>query len=94
MTSLSEGPISFEVYPDTTISFNDLNILDSIVLEIKIHNYKMKQGSISIALIYKIHYKAMNSAFGTKYKLQPKKGETRFLQTDLTKTNTVIPKTI
>ena len=93
-TSLSEGPISFEVYPDMTISLNDLNILESIVLEIKTHNYKMKQGSIPIALIYKIHYKAMNSAFATKYKLQPKLGETRFLQTDLTKTNTVIPKTI
>ncbi|XP_043812727.1 pollen-specific leucine-rich repeat extensin-like protein 3 [Manihot esculenta] len=36
----------------------------------------------------------MNSAFGTKYKLQSKKGETRFLQIDLTKTNTVIPKII
>ena len=29
-TSLSEGPISFESYPDITISLNDLNILDSI----------------------------------------------------------------
>ena len=57
-----------------TISLNDLNILDSIVLEIKTHNYKMKQGSIPIALIYKIHYKAMNSAFGTKYKLQQTRG--------------------
>ena len=62
-TSLSEGPISFDSYPDMTISLNDLNILDSIILEIKTHNYKMKQGSISIALIYKIHYKVMNLAF-------------------------------
>ncbi|XP_043810348.1 uncharacterized protein LOC122723141 [Manihot esculenta] len=93
-TLLSEGPISFEVYPDMTISLNDLNILESIVLEVKTHNCRMKQGPIPIALIYKIYYKAMNSAFGTKYKLRSKKGEIKFLQTDLTKTNTVIPKTI
>ena len=37
-------------------------------LQIKTHNYNMLEGSIPVALIFKIHYKAMFSAFASKHK--------------------------
>ena len=43
----------------------------------------MLEGSIPVALIFKIHYKAMFSAFASKHKYQSRKGETLLLQTDL-----------
>jgi hypothetical protein len=54
----------------------------------------MLEGSISVALIFKIHYKAMFSAFASKHKFQSQKGETLILQTDLSHSNTVVPKAI
>ena len=54
----------------------------------------MLEGSITVALIFKIHYKAMFSAFATKHKYQSQKGETLLLQTDLSRSNTVVRKAI
>jgi len=54
----------------------------------------MLEESILVALIFKIHYKAMFSAFASKHKFQSQKGETLLLQTDLSRSNTVVPKAI
>ena len=67
-SSLCKGPISFNCYPNITISLKDKNILKSMILQIKTHNYKMIEGSIHEALIFKISYKAMISAFSTQHK--------------------------
>ncbi len=93
-SSLCSGPISFDCYPNFTVSLNDSNVTKSLILQIKIQNYKMIDGSIPLALICKIHYKTMIYAFATKYKFQSKKGETMLLQTDLTKSNIVIHRSI
>ena len=54
----------------------------------------MEAGSIPIAIMFKVHYKAMMSAFKTMSRHHSKKGETILLQTDMTKSNVVIPKPI
>ncbi|KAH9685897.1 hypothetical protein KPL70_014156 [Citrus sinensis] len=93
-SSLCKGPISFDCYPNITISLKDKNILKSMILQIKTHNYNMIEGSVPVALIFKISYKAMISAFSTQHKFQSKRDETLLLQTELSKANTVIPKPI
>ena len=94
-SSLCQGPISFEYHPDFSVSLSDKNILKTLVLQVKTHNYQMMEGSIPVALVFKIHYKAMLSAFtATKSFNNTKKGETMFLQTDLSRSNTVIPRLI
>jgi hypothetical protein len=65
-----------------------------MLLQIKTHNYDMLEGSIHVALIFKIHYKAMFSAFASKHKFQSQKGEIFLLQTDLSRSNTVVLKAI
>jgi hypothetical protein len=54
----------------------------------------MLEGSILVAFIFKIHYKAMFSTFASKHKYQSRKGETLLLQTDLSRSNTIVPKVI
>ncbi|KAH9679745.1 hypothetical protein KPL71_026254 [Citrus sinensis] len=93
-SSLCKGPISFDCYPNITLSLKDKNILKSMILQIKTHNYHMIEGSIPVALIFKISYKAMITAFSTQHKFQSKRDETLLLQTDLSRANTVIPKPI
>ena len=75
------------ITPNFSVSLSDKNILSSLLLQIKTHNYKMFDGSIPVALIYKVHYKAMMSAFNTKNIQHSKKGETLLLQTDLSRSN-------
>ncbi|KAH9686636.1 hypothetical protein KPL70_014425 [Citrus sinensis] len=93
-SSLCKGPISFDCYPNITISLKDKNILKSMILQIKTHNYNMIKGFVPVALIFKISYKAMVSAFSMQHKFQSKRDETLLLQTDLSKANTVIQKPI
>jgi hypothetical protein len=49
-SSLCSGPVSFDCYPNITISLKDKNILQSMLLQIKTHNYDMLEGSIPVAL--------------------------------------------
>ncbi|KAG5251652.1 zf-CCHC domain-containing protein/MP domain-containing [Salix suchowensis] len=88
-SSLCNGPLSFDCYPNLTVSLKDKNILKSMQLQIKTHNYHMIQDSIPVALIFKIHYKAMHSAFASKHLQHSNKGTTLLLQTDLNKANIV-----
>jgi hypothetical protein len=78
-SSLCSEPISFDCYLNLTISLKDQNILQSMILQIKNHNYNILEGSIPVTLIFKIHYKAMFSAFANKHKFQSEKGETLIL---------------
>ena len=54
----------------------------------------MLEGSIPVALIFKIHYKTMFSAFANKHKFQSQKGETLLLQTNISKSNAVVSRAI
>jgi len=65
-----------------------------MLLHIKTHNYNMLEESILVALILKIHYKAMFLTFASKHKYQSQKRETLLLQTDLSQSNIVVPKAI
>jgi len=76
------------------MSLKDKNILQSMLIQIKTHNYDMLEGSTLVALIFKIHYKVMFSVFANKHKFQSQKGETLLLQTNLSRSNTVVPKVI
>ncbi|KAL5130726.1 polyprotein [Glycine soja] len=82
-TSLGQGPIYFNCYPNKTVSLMDRNILDSLFLNIHFHGLDMKEGSIPAALIYRI-----------QVLLKPQKGETTLFITDMTKANVSLPRKI
>ncbi|ESQ50203.1 hypothetical protein EUTSA_v10002191mg [Eutrema salsugineum] len=93
-SSLCTGPISFDCYPNFTVSLKDKNISKSLVLQVKTHNYEMIEGFILIAIIFSVHYKAMMSAFSSNVKFSSKKGETLLLQTDLSRSKSITPRSI
>lgn len=47
-SSLCKGPISFDCYPNFTVSLSDANLLKSLVLQIQTCNYDMLKGSILV----------------------------------------------
>ncbi|KAJ1428200.1 polyprotein [Sesbania bispinosa] len=54
----------------------------------------MKEGSIPVALLYRIQYKVMNTC-NSRVLLKPKtNGETTLFVTDMTRANVIVPKVI
>jgi uncharacterized membrane protein len=88
-SSLCSDHVSFNSYPNLIISLKNKNILHSMILHIKTHNYNMLKGWVLIPLIFKIHYKTIFYAFTSKYKSQSQKDKTLLLQTDLSRSNTI-----
>lgn len=54
----------------------------------------MSEGSIPVAMIYRIHYKIIKTAFKTNAKTQSIKGETLILHTEPIRANIVVPQLI
>ncbi|KAL5161876.1 putative glutathione S-transferase [Glycine soja] len=92
-TSLGQGPVYFNCYPNKTVSRMDRNILDSLFLNIHFHGLDMKERLIPAALIYRIQYKVMNTC-ASRVLLKPQRGETTLFITDMTKVNVSLPRTI
>jgi hypothetical protein len=93
-TSLCSGPIYFDCFSNFTVSLRDRNILDSLTLNVKTSNYETKTGSLLIAIIYRIQYKAMSSTFNSGALKVHHKGQTTLFQIDLQRSHLSIPKPI
>ncbi|QHO17048.1 polyprotein [Arachis hypogaea] len=92
-TSLGHGPVYFNYFSNKTVILLNLNILDSLFLDIRIHGLNMKEGSIPAALIYRIQYKVMNTC-NSRVLLKSQDRETTLFVTDMTKANVMIPRLI
>ncbi|KAL5131465.1 hypothetical protein HKD37_12G034354 [Glycine soja] len=82
-TSLGQGSVYFNCYPNKMVSLMDKNILDSLFLNIHFHGLDMKEGSVPAALINRI-----------QVLLKPQKGDTTLFIIDMTKANVFLPRTI
>ncbi|QHO08059.1 polyprotein [Arachis hypogaea] len=91
--SLGHGPVYFNCFPNKIVSLLDINILDSLFLNIRIHGLNMKEGSIPDALIYRIQYKVMNTC-NSRVLLKSQDRETTLFVTDMTKANVTVPRLI
>ncbi|GAV58179.1 MP domain-containing protein, partial [Cephalotus follicularis] len=92
-TSLCNGPVYFDEYPDLTISLTDTNILETLKINIKLHGYNMLSGSKIIAIIHRVHYKATNSIY-PKSLVNLTKGETTMMKCVTNDSNILIPQKI
>ncbi|GAV67499.1 LOW QUALITY PROTEIN: MP domain-containing protein, partial [Cephalotus follicularis] len=91
-TSLCNGPVYFDGYPDLTISLTD-NILETLKINIKLHSYNILPGSEIIAIIHHVHYKATNSIYH-KSLVNLTKGETTMMKCVTNYSNILIPQKI
>ena len=69
-SSLHNGPIHFNCFPDFTLSLNDPHLLKALTLNIKTAGEitQMIEGSQPLALIYRIHYKTMKTYLNSSFK--------------------------
>ncbi|KAI5339378.1 hypothetical protein L3X38_018650 [Prunus dulcis] len=57
-SSLCNGPVHFDCYPDFTVSLSDPHILRTLTLNIKTEGYNVLPGTQPLALVYRIYYKS------------------------------------
>lgn len=60
-TSLCHGPVYFNTFPNLSLSLTDINILEAVKLQLQLHCYNFLQGSETIAILFRIHFKIMNT---------------------------------
>ena len=60
-TSLQNGPVYFNCYPNFALSLSDRNIMKCLNLNVKKDGYYMKEGLEPLAIIYRIYYKLMKT---------------------------------
>ncbi|KAK2637764.1 hypothetical protein Ddye_025559 [Dipteronia dyeriana] len=67
-TSLTDGPIYFQVYPNFTIELNtDEHTEKCLVIDIQTHNYKFLEKSSPYKLVYRVHYRVLTSGLIPSY---------------------------
>ncbi|KAL6327887.1 hypothetical protein AAG906_027285 [Vitis piasezkii] len=87
--------VYFQCYPNFTIRIRDADILDSVVLHIKTHGFKIKPGNSPVSIITRFAYKSMNTSVGSGALCTSPKGETTYFHSDmLDKSDFIIPKKI
>ncbi|KAL7161480.1 hypothetical protein ACSBR2_042027 [Camellia fascicularis] len=92
-TSLSQGPVYFDVYPHLIIALEDANILDVLNVRILTKGYNFKPGTRPISLICRIYFKVLitNSPYVRK---KSAIGETVLFETNMYASNISIPRKI
>ena len=60
-TSLYDGPVYFNSYPNLTLALDDPNIVKALTLNIASSGYHMEEGSKPFALIYRIYYRLLGT---------------------------------
>ena len=53
-SSLFDGPVYFNCYPDITLALDDSNIIKTLTLNILRSGFDMDEGSKPLAIIYRI----------------------------------------
>ena len=79
-SSLFEGPVYFNCYPNYSLSLFDTNILHSLILNNKTNGYHMMKGSYPLTIVYRIHYKLMKTTLEPQALITSPKGYTLLLQ--------------
>ncbi|KAL0017284.1 hypothetical protein SO802_004353 [Lithocarpus litseifolius] len=92
-TSLSNGPVHFNCFPNFTLHLHDPHIMKALTLNIKTHGTLTMQGASQISLIYRVYYKSIKTNLNVGALDKKKMGETLLIQTNV-QAKIQIPRTL
>ncbi|KAG9459142.1 hypothetical protein H6P81_003650 [Aristolochia fimbriata] len=92
-TSLTNGHVYFNIYPDLALSLSDPHLLKALSLNLRTHNYDFMPESETITVIYRIYYRVLNT-LTSKVKIASARGKTTLIEYNELSTKTVIPRTL
>jgi hypothetical protein len=60
-SSLFQGPIYFNCYPNFAVSLTDETVLQTLELDIETSGYNMLEGAQHLVIVYRIYNKLMKT---------------------------------
>ena len=93
-SSLYNGPIHFDCFPDLTISLSDPHVLKALTLNIKTSGYQVLEGTQPLALIFRIYYKVTGTNMNFQALNKSPRDHTLLIQTTQESANIRVPRTI
>ncbi len=90
-SSIYQGPIYFNCYPNFDVSLTDKTVLQTLELDIETSGYNMLKGSQLLVIIYRIYYKLMKTTLEPQALMESPKGKTFLLQASTENSNTQVP---
>ncbi|KAG7989933.1 hypothetical protein I3843_03G262300 [Carya illinoinensis] len=90
-SSLFNGHVYFDCFPDLPLALNDPNILKALTLNITTSGYDMIKGSKPLAVIYRIYYMVLKSTLNPKTVLKSTEGKTLLIQSSTPDANVKVP---
>ena len=93
-SSLSNGPIHFDCFPNLIVALDDPHILKVLTLNIKTHGTLVLHGTKQLALIYRVYYKCMGTNMSIQAFDKRKLGETTLIQTSNVRSTVQVPRTL
>ena len=90
-SSLFNGPVYFDCFPDLPLALNDPNILKALTLNIATFGYDIIKGSKPLVVIYRIYYKVLKSTLNPKTVLKSTGGKTLLIQSSTPDANVKVP---
>ena len=61
---MNDGLVYFQCYPNFIVRLRDADILDSVILYVKTHGFKFKEGNNPVSIITRFAYKSMTTNVG------------------------------
>ncbi|CAL8174669.1 unnamed protein product [Prunus armeniaca] len=93
-SSLCNGPVHFDCYPDFTVSLSDPHILKTLTLNIKTEGYNVLPGTQPLALVYRIYYKVTGTNMNFQALNKSPKDQTVLIQSHTPDARVQVPQTI
>jgi hypothetical protein len=93
-SSLFNGPIHFDVFPNLTLALDDINILKALTLNVLTSGYDIKEGTRPLAIIYRIYYKLMKTNLDPQAVIKNYGNSTLLIQSSTQDANIHTPKMI
>jgi hypothetical protein len=93
-SSVYAGPVHFDVFPNMSVSLDDVNFLKSLTLNIQTKGYEMEEGSRPLAIIYRIYYRLMKTSLNPQAIFKDPKGSTLLIESSTQNAAISTPKMI
>ena len=90
-SSLYNGPIYFNCYPNFAVSLKDKTVLKTLELDIETSGYNMYEGAQPLVIVYRIYYKLMKTTLEPQALMESPKGKTLLLQASSSDSQVKVP---
>jgi len=91
-TSLYNGLVYFDTFPNITLSLSDVNISKALTLNVLTSGYDMLIGSQPVVIIYRIYYKLLKTNLNPQAVIKNSGESTLLIQSSTRDANILIPR--